>query len=377
GAVAVALDHMHRREPQALRLLADGRLAVDVADDHVWVGSRQGLFATMAVSALAGHPSRSDLERLVWAPLNHPLRAWPTADWFAGSGAVEEIPVGPLPAYLAGYDTHVPSVLNATLQHVDDKGLAGLMTFGLYPRLWGNPVYGDELDCGGDDPTPAEAWDDTYWCSTWTDYHNTVATAPLWAMRSGEVRVLDEIAFPGALRTLHTQVWRCGPDDGNFYCGQAPAGYGGYRADFNSSHAYFENLFHGADYMAPPAAGIFADVPLNDPFAAWVERLFTEGVTSGCGTDPLRYCPERSVTRGEMAVFLLRAKHGAGYQARDATGTFADVPPGHPYAPWIEQLAEQGITGGCGINPARYCPDRPVTRGEMAVFLVRAFDLAL
>jgi hypothetical protein len=62
-------------------------------------------------------------------------------------------------------------------------------------------------------------------------------------MRSGDVGLLDEIAFPGALRSLHTQVFRCGPDDGNFYCGQAPAGYGGYRADFNSSHAYFENLF--------------------------------------------------------------------------------------------------------------------------------------
>ena len=243
GAVAVAIDHMHRCEPQALRLLGDGRLAVEVADDHVWVGTRQGLFATMAISALADRPSRSDLDRLVWAPLNHPLRAWPTPDWFATSGAVEEVPVGPLPAELASYDTHVAFVLNTTLRQLDEKGLAGLMTFGLYPRLWGNPVYGDELDCGENDPTPGDSWDNTYWCATWTDYHNTVATAPVWAMRSGEVWALDEIAVPGALHSLHTQVWQCGPDDENFYCGQAPAGYGGYRADFNSSHAYFENLF--------------------------------------------------------------------------------------------------------------------------------------
>jgi hypothetical protein len=799
GTVAVALDHMHRYEPQALRLLADGRLAVDIADDHVWLGARQGLFATIAVSALPDHPPRADLDRLVWAPLNHPLRAWPTPDWFAASDAVEELPVGPLPARLASFDTHVPSVLTLTLQNVDDKGLAGLMTFGLYPRFWGNNLYDDELDCGGNDPTPAEAWDNTYWCATWTDYHNTVAAAPVWAMRSGDVGLLDEIAFPGALRSLHTQVLQCGPDDGDFYCGQAPAGYGGYRADFNSSHAYFENLFlyywltgdstvvqtlergarsmrnylcarrpsspclpddppsdywaqltgrvamqwfavfrfvglasddasylgdyrsglaravtqhyvepaqggtrygfwlpggtpvtgpgtyttdqlwiaslydmnmlyrlqgdthdapignpgippsqvlaawgrtlvrfgatvsgdgtatgrwpnqldftwsggriggtltsvgantsgsdpylydtgkatltaglvragqhandivltqmgadltqlalasaqgsdvgplgkiqgeylarlpaavarlsatsiaagvltiasvnpnsgvgitvspldtgglgngmtpfsraynlntlvnvtasatagphtfqkwqrdgtdfstsasaqvtvdadhtltavyalasfvdvppshmfwpwiealvragitggcgtnppvfcpdqtvtraqmavfllrgiHGAGYAPPAAAGIFTDVPLNDPFAAWIDRLSAEGITAGCGTTPLRYCPAQGVTRGQMAVFLLRSKHGAGYQPPAAAGIFTDVPLNDPSAPWVEQLFREGITGGCGTNPALYCPEQAVTRGQMAVFLARTFGLPL
>ncbi len=61
-------------------------------------------------------------------------------------------------------------------------------------------------------------------------------------MRSGEVEWLDEIARPAALRQLYTQIFQCSPDDDYFYCGQAPAGYGGYRADFNSSHAYFDNL---------------------------------------------------------------------------------------------------------------------------------------
>jgi hypothetical protein len=243
GAVAVALNHMHRYEPEALRLLEDGRLAVDIADDQVWLGARQGLFATLAVSALPTGPSRADLDRLLWAPLNRPLRAWPTPAWFAASDAVDEFPVGSLPAHLADYDTLVASVLTSTLQKVDEKGLPGLMTFGVYPRLWSHPWYTDELDCGDGDPTPGETWDDKYWCGLWTDYHNTVATAPIWAMRSGQVEWLDEIALPGALRTLHTQIMQCAPGDTYFYCGQAPAGYGGYRADFNSSHAYFGNLF--------------------------------------------------------------------------------------------------------------------------------------
>jgi hypothetical protein len=241
ATVAVALDHMHRYEPQALRLLANGQLSVDVVDDTAWLGNRQGLFARLAVGASAGAADRQQLDSTVWAPLNHPLRAWPSARWWAASEAVGEVPyVDDLPADLAGYDLLVPAVLDDTLAKIDDRGLAGLMTFGLYPRIWGHPWYTDELDCA--DPTPGTSWDTAYWCGSWTDYHNTVAAAPMWAMRSGATRYLDELAVPGAMRSLHTQMIRCDPSTAFFYCGQAPTGYGGYRADNNASHAYFDNL---------------------------------------------------------------------------------------------------------------------------------------
>ena len=78
-----------------------------------------------------------------------------------------------------------------------------------------------------------------------------------------------------------------------------------------------------------------------------------------------------------MAVFLLRAKHGANFVPPAATGTmFTDVPPQHPLVAWIEQLAREGITSGCATNPARYCPDAGTTRGQMAVFLARTFGLS-
>lgn len=244
GAVAIALDKMHRYEPQALRQLADGSLAVDIADDRVWLAHHQGLFGTLAVAALAPSPSRSDLERLVWAPLNRPLRAWADAAWFAASGAVEEFPVGALPAEVASYDTLIPSVLNRTIRKIDELGLAGLTTFGVYPRYWGKNGAPGELDCGAsNDPTPGDDWDDKFWCTTWADYHNTTATIPVWAMRTGAVEWLDELGEPAALRMLHTGMMQCSPTEKWFYCGQAPAGYGGYRGDFNSSHAYLDNLF--------------------------------------------------------------------------------------------------------------------------------------
>jgi hypothetical protein len=51
---------------------------------------------------------------------------------------------------------------------------------------------------------------------------------------------------------------------------------------------------------------------------------------------------------------------------------FNDVPIDHPFASWIEELAAEGITAGCGGG--NYCPDTPVTRAQMAIFLVRALE---
>ena len=133
---------------------------------------------------------------------------------------------------------------------------------------------------------------------------------------------------------------------------------------------------HGSAYV-PPAVGAdtgFDDVPVTHWAAAWIKQLAAEGITSGCGVG--LYCPEQTVTRAEMAVFLLRAEHGSAYSPPLASGTvFSDVPITHPQAAWIEQLANEGITGGCGNN--NYCPASPVTRAQMAVLLVMTFDIPL
>jgi hypothetical protein len=140
---------------------------------------------------------------------------------------------------------------------------------------------------------------------------------------------------------------------------------------------------YGETYNPPVTTGIFADVPSDLPseiqwMSPWIEQLYREGITTGCAANPLQYCPQRNVTRAEMAVFLLRAKHGSGYTPRAATGVFADVPWGMPsdaqlMAPWIEQFYREGITTGCAANPLQYCPQRNVTRAEMVVFLARTF----
>jgi len=114
----------------------------------------------------------------------------------------------------------------------------------------------------------------------------------------------------------------------------------------------------------------FTDVPTTDNFYKYIETIYHFGITGGCGagTD---YCPGNTVTRAQMAVFLLKAKNGSAYTPPACTGTvFGDVPcTGGIFDPWIEDLANQGITGGCQVSPPLYCPGNPVTRAQMSVFL--------
>jgi hypothetical protein len=68
-----------------------------------------------------------------------------------------------------------------------------------------------------------------------------------------------------------------------------------------------------------------------------------------------------------------------GYRRRvspaPSTPTFTDVPSDHMFYQFIEALFASGITAGCKASPAMFCPNNPITRGEMAVFLAKALGL--
>jgi hypothetical protein len=133
---------------------------------------------------------------------------------------------------------------------------------------------------------------------------------------------------------------------------------------------------HGSDYVPPAPIGLFEDVPTDHWAAAWIEQLAAEGISSGCSVYPAQYCPTEVVSRDQMAVFLLRAKYGSDYKPPAPIGVFTDVPSDFWAASWIEQLAAEKITGGCSVTPSQYCPAVAVSRDQMAVFLVRSFELA-
>jgi hypothetical protein len=113
----------------------------------------------------------------------------------------------------------------------------------------------------------------------------------------------------------------------------------------------------------------FGDVPVTHPFYEFVMQVEDDGVSAGCGAG--NFCPDGAVTRAQMAVFLLKASQGEHYTPPPATGTvFSDVPADRFAAAWIEDLSARGITGGCGGG--NYCPDAPVTRRQMAAFLLKS-----
>ncbi len=117
-----------------------------------------------------------------------------------------------------------------------------------------------------------------------------------------------------------------------------------------------------------PSSGYW-DVADGTTFSADVAWLGVTGITTGCNP-PWRddFCPKRTITRAEAATMLVRALSlpaSSNDRFTDDDGTT------HEHA--INSLAAAGITRGCG--PSAFCPDRPLSRAEMAALLARALDL--
>jgi len=122
-----------------------------------------------------------------------------------------------------------------------------------------------------------------------------------------------------------------------------------------------------------PATPTFSDVPKTNVFYGWIERLVADGVTSGCQASPLLYCPSAYVRRDQMAKFICKA--AGKTELKPDTPTFSDVPKDNVFYGWIERLVADGVTSGCQASPLLYCPSAYVRRDQMAKFLVRAFGL--
>lgn len=173
--------------------------------------------------------------------------------------------------------------------------------------------------------------------------------------------------------------------------------------------------------------GTFVDVDFS-VHQEDIEKLVATGITKGCETQPMKYCPETSITRGQIAAFINRAlalppsdhdwfsdddgtlfepdinavmSAGIGFGCSD-TAYCSDAPllreematllvrafglppsnvdwfgddDGNPFEADINALASAGVTIGCSTEPSLYCPTDTVTRAQMASFFVRAMGL--
>jgi hypothetical protein len=255
---------------------------------------------------------------------------------------------------------------------VGPAGAACTIADGL--AAYGTPVFGQAADCWsatGDcfalsvsNPATRPA---AHWDTTFTETVGGTA-AKTWTLHVGgsfpDVPASDP--FYAKIEALFHAGVTAGCSGGN-YCPSASI--------TRAQMAVFLLKGKLGNLYAPPAGTgtRFADVPPGAFALDWIEDLAASGVTAGC--DTFLYCPDRPVTRAQMAVFLLKAKHGGGYVPPAASGVFPDVPPSSGFAPWIEELAAEGITAGCGGG--NYCPDSPNTRAQMAAFLDATFGLTL
>ena len=144
-----------------------------------------------------------------------------------------------------------------------------------------------------------------------------------------------------------------------------------YRGDL----FYIQNLVAALQAASVGPSPTFADVPFNHLYHDEIEALYQAGYTAGCNTNPLRYCPEQTMNRGESAVFVERGIHSATYDpSAPASQVFADLPLDSWAAKWVNGLWQDQYTAGCGTNPLVYCPWQGHTRAEGCVFYLRMLN---
>lgn len=123
----------------------------------------------------------------------------------------------------------------------------------------------------------------------------------------------------------------------------------------------------------PPEPDAFED-DAGDFHEPSINHLASMGVLDRTECGERSICPGEPLLRWVMAVWMIRILD----QVPDppvALTQFTDVETDTWWTPYVERLAEIGVTKGCSTDPPRYCPDQPVTRGQMATFLARALGL--
>jgi hypothetical protein len=130
---------------------------------------------------------------------------------------------------------------------------------------------------------------------------------------------------------------------------------------------------YGGDQFPYSPTPYFDDVPPSGVGFKWIQKMAELGITTGCG--PTTYCPNMNISRDQMAVFIIRARFGATATfSYPSTPYFTDVPQSYWAYPYIQRMRMDGITGGCAPN--QYCPGSLVSRGDMAIFVMRgAFNM--
>ena len=113
----------------------------------------------------------------------------------------------------------------------------------------------------------------------------------------------------------------------------------------------------------------FVDVLPSHPYWKDIEILYANGLTGGCSTAPLKFCPDQIMDRAQASVFMVRGAYGAGYVPNPSANLFQDNwTPGLWARPWAEAMRETTLTTGCSLTPWLYCPWTKLPREQVVIF---------
>lgn len=151
----------------------------------------------------------------------------------------------------------------------------------------------------------------------------------------------------------------CNPPLNSFYCP--------FNSVTRAEMAVFLTRALNDDIAPTNGVGVFSDVSAGEWYSDAVARMFELGITTGYADGT--YLPFAPVSRGEMAVFLDRAFEQVALTS--TTIGFVDVVPDAFYGFSTQALFDSGVTTGCNTDPLSFCPADQVTRDQMASFLAR------
>ena len=191
-------------------------------------------------------------------------------------------------------------------------------------------------------------------------FHN----ADLGSVTTGWTWIGENVGYGSGVDSLHAAFMASSGHRANIL--KADATHVGVGVVVEGSTIWVAEVFMRAQRQAtftPP----FADDD-GSPYEGSIIKIADLGITSGCATD--LYCPYASVTRAEMATFLVRA-FGLPSSSKD----FFSDDTGSTHEAAINALAAAGVTRGCATGA--YCPSMTVSRGELATFIARALRLPM
>jgi hypothetical protein len=123
---------------------------------------------------------------------------------------------------------------------------------------------------------------------------------------------------------------------------------------------------NAAGYSEDVLGQTYTDVPPDNVFYLYIERIASRGIAGGYGDGTFR--PDGPATRGQIAKVLSNA---AGFSDTPAGQSFSDVGAGDAFYLYVERLATRGVIGG--YEDGTFRPGNPATRGQVAKMVANTF----